>query len=85
MPRAGRPMGRKLRFCFTENAPRAAGPLEPSTKDAGVVEEHIYEQRLTLINPRSGETKAITPTDTYVYEYDWAPDSDSSCLHRVQR
>ncbi|HEY3824262.1 MAG TPA: S9 family peptidase [Bryobacteraceae bacterium] len=70
------PDGAKIAILFTENAPRAAGPLEPSTKDAGVVEEHIYEQRLTVVNPRSGEAKPITPADTYVYEYDWAPDSD---------
>jgi dipeptidyl aminopeptidase/acylaminoacyl peptidase len=70
------PDGAKIAMLFTENAPRAAGPLEPSTKDAGVVEEHIYEQRLTVVNPRSGEAKPITPADTYVYEYDWAPDSD---------
>ena len=70
------PDGAKIALLFTENAPRAAGPLEPSTKDAGVVEEHIYEQRLTLINARSGEAKPVTPADTYVYEYDWAPDSD---------
>lgn len=72
------PDGSMIAILFTENAPRAAGPLEPSTKDAGVVEEHIYEQRLTLVNPRSGEAKPITPADTYVYEYDWAPDSDRS-------
>ena len=70
------PDGAKIAILFTENAPRVAGPLEPSTKDSGVVEEHIYEQRLTLVNPRSGETKPITPPDTYVYEFDWAPDSD---------
>jgi dipeptidyl aminopeptidase/acylaminoacyl peptidase len=70
------PDGAKIAMLFTENAPRAAGPLEPSTKDSGVVEEHVYEQRLTLVNPRSGELKAITPADTYIYEYDWAPDSD---------
>jgi dipeptidyl aminopeptidase/acylaminoacyl peptidase len=74
------PDGAKIAVLFTENAPRAAGPLEPSTKDSGVVEEHVYEQRLTLVNPRSGvsqpDTKTITPADTYVYEYDWAPDSD---------
>ncbi len=70
------PDGATIAILFTENAPRAAGPLEPSTKDAGVVEEHIYEQRLTLVNARSGEAKPITPADTYVYEYDWAPDSD---------
>ena len=69
------PDGTKIALLFTENAPRAAGPLEPSTKDAGVVEEKFYEQRLALVNPQSGENRQITPADTYVYEYDWAPDS----------
>ena len=69
------PDGKTIGLLFTENAPRAAGPLEPSTKDSGVVEEHIYEQRLTLVDPRSGKTKPISPDDLYVYEYDWAPDS----------
>lgn len=70
------PDGKKIAVLFTANAPRAAGPLEPSTKDSGVVEQHIYEQRLTLVDPVSGKTDAISPEDTYVYEYDWAPDSD---------
>jgi dipeptidyl aminopeptidase/acylaminoacyl peptidase len=70
------PDGKKIAILFTENAPRAAGPLEPSTKDSGVVEEHIYEQRLTLVDPRSDKTNPISPVDTYVYEFDWAPDSD---------
>lgn len=70
------PDGRKIAVLFTENAPRAAGPLEPSTKDAGVVEERIYEQRLTLIDPATGKTNPISPDDTYVYEFDWAPDSE---------
>jgi dipeptidyl aminopeptidase/acylaminoacyl peptidase len=70
------PDGGKIAVLFTENAPRAAGPLEPSTRDSGPVEEHIYEQRLTIVDPRSGRSSPLTPADTYVYEYDWAPDSD---------
>src|SRR5262249_22405925 len=70
------PDGSRLAILFTENAPRAAGPLEPSTKDSGEVEERFYEQRLTIVDPRSGEARPISPADTYVYEYDWAPDSD---------
>src|SRR5205823_13580835 len=42
-------------------------------KDSGPVEEHIYEQRLTIVDARSGQVRQITPADTYVYEYDWAP------------
>ena len=70
------PDGKKIALLFTENAPRAAGPLEPSTRESGVVEEHIYEQRLTLVDPATGKAKPISPADTYVYEFDWAPDSD---------
>ena len=50
------PDGSKIAVLFTENAPRAAGPLEPSTKPSGLIEEKIYEQRLTLVDPRTGAT-----------------------------
>jgi Tol biopolymer transport system component len=70
------PDGKRIAILFTENAPREAGPLEPSTRDSGPVEEHIYEQRLALIDLQTGQAKQITPADTYVYEYDWGPSSD---------
>ena len=69
------PDGKKIALLFTENAPRAAGPLEPSTKESGVIEEHIYEQRITLVDPATGKSNQLTPADTYVYEFDWSPDS----------
>lgn len=69
------PDGARLGLLFSQNAPRAAGPLEPSTKDAGLVEEHVFEQRLNVVDAHTGAVKAVTPDDTYVYEYDWAPDS----------
>jgi dipeptidyl aminopeptidase/acylaminoacyl peptidase len=68
------PDGSKIAILFTENAPRAAGPLEPSTKASGLVEEKIYEQRIALVDPRTGAATLVTPADTYVYEYDWSPD-----------
>jgi dipeptidyl aminopeptidase/acylaminoacyl peptidase len=68
------PDGKTIALLFTENAPRAAGPLEPSAKDEGVVEQKIFEQRLTLVDVASGAIREITPADTYVYEYDWSPD-----------
>jgi dipeptidyl aminopeptidase/acylaminoacyl peptidase len=69
------PDGKKIALLFTENAPRAAGPLEPSTRESGVIEEHIYEQRLTLVDPVTGKANQLSPADTYVYEFDWAPGS----------
>ena len=68
------PDGKSIAVLFTENAPRAAGPLEPMTPDEGVVESHIYEQRLTLVDVATGRVRQLTPPDLYVYEYDWSPD-----------
>jgi dipeptidyl aminopeptidase/acylaminoacyl peptidase len=68
------PDGKTLAVLFIENAPRVAGPLEAMTKDAGVVEQRIFEQRLTTVDLDSGRVRQVSPTDLYVYEYDWAPD-----------
>jgi dipeptidyl aminopeptidase/acylaminoacyl peptidase len=68
------PDGKRLAVLFTEDAPRAAGPLQPATPDAGVVEEKVYEQRLSLIDPDTGRVRVVSPADLYVYEYDWSPD-----------
>ncbi len=69
------PDGKTIALLFTENARRVAGPLEPSLKDEGVVEQRIDEQRLALVDPASGAVRPISPPDTYVYEYDWSPDA----------
>jgi dipeptidyl aminopeptidase/acylaminoacyl peptidase len=69
------PDGRSIAFLFTENAPRRAGPLMPMTPDAGLVEEHIYEQRISTVDPANGAVRQLSPADMYVYEYDWSPDS----------
>jgi dipeptidyl aminopeptidase/acylaminoacyl peptidase len=68
------PDGKQIAILFTENAVRNAGPTEPTAVETGVISEKSYEQRLTLIDPESGKAKQISPTDTYVYEYDWSPD-----------
>jgi dipeptidyl aminopeptidase/acylaminoacyl peptidase len=69
------PDGKTIAILFTENAPRAAGPLQPATIETGLIEDHIFEQRLTLVDVASGRSRQISPPDLYVYEYDWAPDS----------
>jgi dipeptidyl aminopeptidase/acylaminoacyl peptidase len=69
------PDGKTIALLFTENATRAAGPLVAETPDEGVVSEEFLEQRLTLIDPVDDTLRQISPTDMYVYEFDWAPDS----------
>ncbi len=68
------PDGKTLALLFTENAPRAPGPLEPMTPPAGVIGGKIYEQRLTTVEVSTGGVRQLSPTDLYVYEYDWSPD-----------
>lgn len=68
------PDGKTIALLFTENAPRASGPLMPMTVETGVIEGKVYEQRLTLVDVASGDVKQISPPDMYVYEFEWSPD-----------
>ena len=68
------PDGSKLAVLFIENMPRSAGPLEPMTPLAGVIDEKIFEQRITTIDLASSNVRQVTPADMYVYEYDWKSD-----------
>jgi dipeptidyl aminopeptidase/acylaminoacyl peptidase len=74
------PDGKTIALLFTENADRAAGPLQPMTPETGVVESKIYEQRLTVVDVASGNVRQFSPADMYVYEYDWSPDSKSFAI-----
>jgi dipeptidyl aminopeptidase/acylaminoacyl peptidase len=68
------PNGETIGILFTEDAPRASGPLQPRTVDVGVVEDHYFEQRLATVAVASGQLRQLTPADLYVYEYDWSTD-----------
>jgi dipeptidyl aminopeptidase/acylaminoacyl peptidase len=68
------PDAKRLAFLFTENASRAAGPVQAGTRAVGVIEEHVEEQRLSVLDLQSGKTRLLSPPDLYVYEYDWSPD-----------
>jgi dipeptidyl aminopeptidase/acylaminoacyl peptidase len=68
------PDGRTLSVLYTENSPRAAGPLTAVAAEVGVVGETIYEQRIAIIDTAGGLLRAVSPAGLYVYEYDWSPD-----------
>jgi dipeptidyl aminopeptidase/acylaminoacyl peptidase len=50
------------------------------TPESGVIESHIYEQRLTVVDAKTGEVRQLTPADLYVYEYDWSRDGKNFAL-----
>jgi dipeptidyl aminopeptidase/acylaminoacyl peptidase len=68
------PDGANLAILFIESLPRVAGPLQPMTPLAGVIDDQIYEQRLSTINLSTNKLAQVTPADVYIYEYDWTPD-----------
>ncbi|GAC1636696.1 MAG: hypothetical protein NVS9B14_15830 [Candidatus Acidiferrum sp.] len=69
------PDGKSIAFLFIENAPRASGPLAAEVAETGEIKDSFYEQRLALVDVATGKVRQVTPTDMYIYEYDWAPDS----------
>ena len=74
------PDGTRIAFLFIENAAREAGPLAPMSPATGVIEEHVYEQRIAIAGLGGGPVRQVSPDDLYVYEYDWSPDSKTMAL-----
>jgi dipeptidyl aminopeptidase/acylaminoacyl peptidase len=68
------PDGKTIAVLFTENATRASGPLVAETPQTGEIKDSFFEQRLAVVDVASGKLRQISPADTYIYEYDWAPD-----------
>jgi dipeptidyl aminopeptidase/acylaminoacyl peptidase len=69
--------GKTIAVLFIENAPRNAGPLVASAPETGEIKDAFFEQRLALVDASSGKVRQISPADTYIYEYDGAPDGKS--------
>jgi dipeptidyl aminopeptidase/acylaminoacyl peptidase len=70
------PDGKSIAFLFIENAGRAAGPLVAMSRDVGVIEEQIAEQRIAILDLDTKKLRVVTPADMYVYHYDWSPDGN---------
>jgi dipeptidyl aminopeptidase/acylaminoacyl peptidase len=74
------PDGKTIAVLFTENATREAGPLVAETPETGEIKDAFFEQRLAIIDPATGKLRQVTPADTYIYDYDWVPDSKTILL-----
>jgi len=72
--------GKSIAVLFTENATREAGPLVAETPETGVIKDAFFEQRLAIVDLATGKLRQVTPADTYIYDYDWAPDSKTIAL-----
>ena len=69
------PDGKMIAFLLIENAARSAGPLVAMSRAVGVIEEHVDEQRVAVVNVATKKLRIVSPADMYVYHFDWAPDN----------
>ncbi|HET7786768.1 MAG TPA: S9 family peptidase [Myxococcales bacterium] len=75
------PDGRTISVLYIEGGADERGPLMPASRQTGVVQEQIKEQRLSLL-PADGSAplRPLSPSDLFVYEYDWRPDGGGFAL-----
>src|SRR2546428_3886561 len=67
------PDGKSIAFLLIENAARSAGPLVAMSRPIGVIEEHIDEQRIAIVDVASKKLRIVTPANMYIYHFDWSP------------
>ena len=69
------PDGKSIGFLLIEKAARAAGPLVAMSRAVGVIEEHVAEQRVAVLDVATKKLRMVTPDNMYIYHFDWSPDS----------
>jgi dipeptidyl aminopeptidase/acylaminoacyl peptidase len=70
------PDGRTLAFLYVEGGTRRASALaaaKPAVGEIGV--EGVEVQRVATLPAQGGTVQQVTPADSHVYEFSWAPDS----------
>ncbi|MFL6447144.1 MAG: prolyl oligopeptidase family serine peptidase [Bryobacteraceae bacterium] len=67
------PDGQNIGFLYAAGG-GGGGPLEAAKVETGVIGSAIHNQQLNLVTPAGEATRAVSPVDLNVYEYDWAPD-----------
>ncbi|MGO4476485.1 prolyl oligopeptidase family serine peptidase [Massilia sp. 2TAF26] len=70
------PDGRQLAFLATVGAKKLTGAVEAGARQIGEIgmAEQEDEQRIAVVSSGGGDFKLVSPSDTFIYEYDWTPD-----------
>src|SRR6185312_927887 len=68
------PDGATLAVLATARPRKIAGATQAGAALVGEIGGETDEQRIAVMPAAGGELKFLSPADTYVYEYDWAPD-----------
>lgn len=68
------PDGRTLALLATVGAKKETGATAAGARQVGEIGKEEDAQRIATVAADGGPLKLVSPEDTFVYEYDWAPD-----------
>lgn len=68
------PDGKQVALLATVGARKLAGAVEAGARQVGEVGSNDDAQRIGVVAAAGGELRLVSPSDTYVYEYNWTPD-----------
>ena len=69
------PQGNTIAVLATVGAHKETGATQAGVRQVGEVGSNDDSNRIAVTDSAGGELKFISPDGTYVYEYDWTPDS----------
>jgi dipeptidyl aminopeptidase/acylaminoacyl peptidase len=64
----------RLAFLAVEGAHKEVGATQAGAALVGEIGSVVDEQRINVVAASGGAPRAVSPADTWVYEYDWTPD-----------
>jgi len=68
------PDAKRIALLMTPGAHKKTGAVEAGAAQVGEIGVAEDEQRIAMVASSGGEPRLVSPADTYVYEFDWAPD-----------
>ena len=68
------PGGERIAYLAVVGAHKQVGATQAGVALVGEIGSVVDEQRITIVPAIGGEPQAVSPADTWVYEYDWTPD-----------
>ncbi len=72
------PGGDRIAFLAVVGAHKSVGATQPGKALVGEIGSVVDEQRIMLaLANGEGKADAVSPADTWIYEYDWTPDGAS--------
>jgi dipeptidyl aminopeptidase/acylaminoacyl peptidase len=66
--------GKRIALLATIGARKMTGATEAAAAQVGEIGASEDEQRIAVLPATGGAPKAVSPADTYVYEFSWTPD-----------